>query len=65
MTTITMALADECLAKLKQLAARLGVAPEELIRISIDELLAQPEEAFGRAADYVLRKNAELYRCPA
>ncbi len=62
MTTITIALSEERLGRLKELAARLGVAPEDLVRISIDELLAQPEEAFGRAADCVLRKNAELYR---
>jgi DNA-directed RNA polymerase subunit L len=32
------------------------------VRISVEELLAQPEEAFQRALDYVLEKNEELYR---
>jgi hypothetical protein len=62
MTTITIALAEEQLLKLKERAARLGVAPEELVQISIDELLDQSDEAFNRAMDYVLKKNAELYR---
>ena len=62
MTNITIALPDDRLAKLQALAVRLGVAPEELIRLSVEELVAQPEEAFARAAEYVLKKNQELYR---
>jgi hypothetical protein len=62
MTTITISLPDDRLLKLKEAAANLGVAPEELVRISIEELLTRPEEDFNRAVDYVLRKNAELYR---
>jgi len=46
---------------LKQMATRFGVMPEELVRVSIEELLTRPEEAFERAVDYVLKKNAELY----
>lgn len=62
MTTITVPLPDECLEKLKQAAARLGISPEELVRASIEGLLGGPDEAFQRAADYLLEKNAELYR---
>ena len=62
MTTITVALPDDRLLKLKEVATRFGVAPEELVRVSIEELLTRPEEAFERAIDYVLNKNAELYR---
>jgi hypothetical protein len=61
-TNITIALSDDRLAKLKDVANRLGVPPEELVRASIDELLASPDEVFHKAAEYVLRKNAELYR---
>ena len=53
---------DERLAELHELAVRLGVKPEELVRLSIEELLTRPAEAFERAADYVLKKNEELYR---
>jgi predicted transcriptional regulator len=62
MSTITISLPDERLAKLQEIAARFCVTPEELARVSIEELLARPEESFRDAAQYVLRKNAELYR---
>jgi hypothetical protein len=38
MTTITIALPDDRLLKLKEMATRFGVAPEELVRVSIEEL---------------------------
>ena len=62
MMTITIALPDDRLQKLQEIAVRLRVAPEELVRVSIEELLTRPEEDFRRALDYVLNKNAELYR---
>ncbi len=62
MTTITIALPEDHLQKLREIALRFQVAPEELVRVSIEELLARPEEDFRRALEYVLRKNAELYR---
>lgn len=62
MTTITIALSDDRAQKLQQIAARLRVAPEDLVRVSLEDLLARPEEEFERALAYVLRKNAELYR---
>ncbi|MDQ7029183.1 MAG: hypothetical protein Q9O62_05080 [Ardenticatenia bacterium] len=36
--------------------------PEELLRVSLEELLSRPDEAFQEAMAYVLTKNAELYR---
>jgi predicted transcriptional regulator len=62
MSAITVTLPDERLAKLREFASRLSVTPEELVRVSIDDLLDQPDESFERAVDPVLRKNAELYR---
>jgi predicted transcriptional regulator len=62
MSSITVNLPEEHLSRLKEIADRLGVAPEALARMSIEELLARPKESFERAADYVLKKNAELYR---
>jgi len=62
MTTITITLPDDRLLKLKERATRLSVSPEELVRVSIEELLSRPDEAFQRAVDHVLKKNAELYR---
>jgi predicted transcriptional regulator len=62
MTTITISLPDDRLQKLKEIATRFSVAPEELVRVSIEELLTRPEEDFRHALEYVLSKNAELYR---
>ncbi|MBI4315378.1 MAG: DNA-binding protein [Chloroflexi bacterium] len=62
MTNITIAIPDDRLLKLKEIAARFQLTPEELVRVSLEELLTRPEEAFQRAASYVLKKNAELYR---
>lgn len=62
MTSITIAIPDERLLKLKELAARFQVTPEELVRVSVEEILTRSEEDFQRAASYVLKKNAELYQ---
>jgi len=62
MTTLTISISEERLQKLKAVAARYKIEPEELIQISIDELINQPEQAVLDAIDYVLHKNAELYR---
>ncbi|MBA3767584.1 MAG: ribbon-helix-helix protein, CopG family [Acidobacteria bacterium] len=62
MSTITIAIPDERLRQLQEAAARLGVSPEDLVRVSIEDLLAGSDEKFKSAADRVLEKNAELYR---
>lgn len=62
MTTITIALSDDRLQKLQQIAALFQVAPEELVRVSVEELLSRPEEEFRKALEYVLQKNTELYQ---
>ena len=62
MPTITFALPEGRLAKLNKLAEQLGVAPEDLVRVSIEELLARPEPGSEQAVQYVLNKNAGLYR---
>jgi predicted transglutaminase-like cysteine proteinase len=62
MTTITVSVTDDRLSKLKEIAERFGITVEELVQLSVEDLLAQPEAAFGRAKDYVLYKNRELYR---
>ncbi|HEV8711839.1 MAG TPA: DNA-binding protein [Candidatus Binatia bacterium] len=62
MNAITITLSDDRLAQLREMAARFKVSPEELARVSIEELLARPDDAFERAVTEVLKKNAELYR---
>ena len=62
MSTITVTVSDDRLSKLQEIAKRYSITPEDLLRVTIDELIARPEEAFQQAADYVLNKNSELYR---
>ena len=62
MTTISFALPEDRLQKLNEMAVHLHVAPEELIRASVEDLLIRPEEEFRRALDYVLEKNTDLYQ---
>ena len=62
MSSLTVELTDERMRELEAAAQRLGVAPEDLVRVSIDDLLSRPDEEFTRVAGYVLKKNADLYR---
>ena len=62
MTTLTISLSEDRLQQLKERAAQLRVAPEDLVRASIEEFLTRPAEEFERALTYVLNKNTELYR---
>ena len=62
MATITVSLPADRLNQLKAVAERFHVAPEELVRVSIEELLTRPDDDFRQALDYVLQKNAPLYQ---
>ena len=62
MTTITIEVPNERLQKLREMAQRLGVSMEELVQVSVEDMLTQPEEQFRKAAQYVLKKNKELYK---
>ncbi len=62
MSTLTINLTDDRLRALQKLSNRLKVSPEELVRLSIEDILTRPEETFQSAMDYVLEKNSELYQ---
>jgi antitoxin FitA len=62
MASITIDISDQHLQKLQQLARDNQVSPEDLLRVNIEDWLARPQDEFTQAADYVLKKNAELYR---
>ena len=62
MSAITIDLPEDRLLKLQEVASRLSVTPEELVRVSVGELLDRPDDAFERALDRVLKKNQALYR---
>jgi antitoxin FitA len=62
MTMVSIPLSDERLAKLEALAQQAGLPVEEFLRRRVEQLLDRPDEQFRKTADYVLQKNAELYR---
>ena len=62
MTSITIPLSDERVAQLRVWAEEAGLPPEEFLRRRIEQLLDRPDQQFRKAADYLLQKNAELYR---
>jgi hypothetical protein len=62
MSTLIITLSEDWFAKLQEIAQRFNIKAEDLARVSIEELLTRPEESFQRAAEYILQKNADLYR---
>ena len=61
-STMKVTLPDEQWLRLKEMAKYLGITLEELVQTGLEEVLKQPDETFKQIADYVLEKNAELYR---
>ena len=62
MTTMTLQLDDDKADALRRKAERVGLDPEQFLRASVDDLIAQPDVDFDQAAARVLSKNRELYR---
>lgn len=62
MVAITINISEHQLEKLQELAQKLGISTEELLSASIEDLLNHPKNDFTKAANYVMQKNAELYR---
>lgn len=62
MASITIDLSDSQFQKLQDLATVHGVAIEVLLKASLEDWLNSQKSEFAEAANYVLTKNAELYR---
>lgn len=62
MAYITIDLSDSQFQKLQNLARVHGIATEVLLKASLEDWLNLQKGDFVNAADYVLEKNAELYR---
>ncbi len=62
MKTLELNLPEPTAARLEEAAERLSLSPEELLVLSLEEKLAQLDAEFRSASDYVLKKNAELYK---
>jgi hypothetical protein len=59
---LTIDLSPTQAERLRHQAELLGIAPEDLARAALSDLLATRDEDFQAAADRVMRKNEELYR---
>ncbi|MGO9118725.1 MAG: ribbon-helix-helix protein, CopG family [Desulfomonilaceae bacterium] len=62
MTDLKISLPEDKMARLTEKASAYGISPEELVRASVDQLVEGPEAEFKKAADYVLKKNEQLYQ---
>ncbi len=62
MALITIDISESLLQKLQDLAKIHEIPPEVLLRASEEDLLTFTTSDFTDAANYVLNKNAELYR---
>lgn len=60
--TMTVTLSKNRFLELQNLATELGVAPEDLARAVIHELVSRPDDQFVQFLDEIYDKNAELYR---
>jgi antitoxin FitA len=60
--TISIELTPEQAERLRDRAESQGLQPEEFATAAIQNLIAQPDEEFLRIAEYIVEKNAELYR---
>ena len=62
MNNITITVPDDKFTLLQEKASRLGISPNDLMLLILEEIVARPDEEFQQAAKYVLQKNAELFR---
>jgi hypothetical protein len=62
MTSIVVPISEEKLEELKKRASKYDIEPERLIEAVVDEMLTRHDEKFNRALEYVLKKNADLYK---
>jgi len=60
--TITIELPDDTAQRLTVEANRIGVKLEEYVQMKLEVHLDADDPEFAREADYLLKKNAELYR---
>ena len=61
MTNLVIQMPDDTFVRLEQIALNFRLTPEELVFVSIQDLLEQSENEHQRIVKYVLAKNTELY----
>lgn len=55
-------LSEEQVRLLSERADALGVSAEQLAAAAVVDLISKPQHDYAAAAEYVLKKNEELYR---
>jgi hypothetical protein len=61
MNEITISISDDRMKQLREKAIHFQVAPEDLLRVGLEDVLACPAADLRHALELVLNKNAELY----
>ncbi len=61
MSDIIITVPEDRLTRLKEKSSNLGINLEDLILLSIEEMLSRPDEDFRQAMNYILQKNKDLY----
>lgn len=62
MTQMTIALPPHLWQALVRRAEEQGVAPEDLVRVGVEALLAQSDDAYQRVVDQFLQQHADRVR---
>lgn len=62
MKVLELNLTEPTITKLQEAAERLSLSPEEFAILSLEEKLGELDDQFRKASDYVVDKNAELYK---
>ena len=62
MVTVTVTLSEDRFQKLQDLAKQFNIPIEQLLRVSMEELVVRPQEDFQKALEYVLETYKELYK---
>lgn len=62
MTKFSLELSDDETRRLRERARDAALSPEQVLVAGIKQWLNSPHSDFVEAAEYVLRKNADLYK---
>lgn len=62
MKSLEVQIEEPTVDRLEAAAQKLGITPEELLRVSVEEKLERLDGSFRDAVDQVVSKNAELYK---
>jgi antitoxin FitA len=62
MSTFSVTLERDRATKLEKIAKSLGLTVEDIIQLSIEDLISRSDHSFTDAMNYILEKNKELYK---